>query len=467
FGVILVGGFLTLSLARRLEHPADWRWLTAPLLVGLAFVFYLALGLAVLGVVNLVWHPVEWLVRRRSDRSDRADRAGRAGHVGPDGSEGGPGQSGLADGPWAVERPWAADPDPPAAGGAGPRRADPAFDQPRHRRRGPQPVTARTRTLRWAVPIIVTLAVATTVYGTVQARTVEVTDVTVTSADLPAAFAGFRVALISDIHVGPGVSGDFVDALVDQVNALEPDLVAIAGDLVDGTVAQLGPELAGLGRLQAPYGTVVVTGNHEFHTGDVDHWLAYLEGLGLTVLDNSGIELTRQGATIDVLGINDVRGTGAHTDDLLAAVTTLERAFGTPADGAGRFRLLVAHQPVQATTGGDAPARFGVDVQLSGHTHGGQLWPFHYAVLTQQPVLDGVHDIDGVTVVTSHGVGEWGPPVRVLADPEIVLVTLARPCQWGRFLLSHFTRPCHPERSEGSLPTKVRSFAALRMTEQV
>jgi len=205
--------------------------------------------------------------------------------------------------------------------------------------------------------------------------------------------------------------------------------VVLAGDLVDGTVAELGPELSALARLEAPYGVVVTTGNHEFLTGQVDDWLAFWRAQGLTVLDNSGIQLTRQGATIDVLGINDASGTGSHSPDLTAAARVLEQAFGTAldgteADGEGRFRLLVAHQPVQALAHGNQAARFGVDLQLSGHTHGGQLWPFGYLVLLQQPVLDGLHQVGGIQVLTSRGAGAWGPPVRVGAPPEVVMVTL-------------------------------------------
>ncbi|MDR1265525.1 MAG: metallophosphoesterase [Propionibacteriaceae bacterium] len=285
---------------------------------------------------------------------------------------------------------------------------------------------------------------------------------TVWSADLPIQFDGLRVALISDIHLGPSISGAFVADLVDQVNAAQPDLIVIAGDLVDGTVAQLGDEMAPLARLEATYGTVLTTGNHEFMTGDVDDWLDFWRGQGITVLDNSAIQLTRPGASIDIIGINDRRGTGAHRPDLAAAFASLPqvgdgdgRPDGTDGSdgtsgtggtsggtgeaagtvdscaeaevcvvGDGRFRLLVAHQPIQALSNDDQPARLGVDLQLSGHTHGGQLWPGQLLVHLQQPVVDGLHQVGGVQVVTSRGVGSWGPPVRVLASPEIVLVTL-------------------------------------------
>jgi predicted MPP superfamily phosphohydrolase len=286
-------------------------------------------------------------------------------------------------------------------------------------------MTARIHFLRWGVCFVLVLSAATTAYGAVKAQHPEVNEVTVTSADLPAPFAGLRIAVISDIHVGPGISGAFVERLVDQVNAAQPDFIVIPGDLVDGPVSQLGPELAALGRLEAPYGVVLTTGNHEFYSGDVTQWIDYWRDLGITVLDNSGIQLTRQGTTIDVLGINDDQGSGRYEPDLEAAAETLHQAFGAPVDGRGRFRLLIAHEPAQALAGQD-PADYGVDVQLAGHTHGGQMWPFDYAILTRQPVLEGVEQVGRITVVTSRGVGAWGPPVRVLADPEILIVTLER-----------------------------------------
>jgi len=271
---------------------------------------------------------------------------------------------------------------------------------------------------------VVVASTLVTSFGVVAARQPRLTDVTLTAADLPAAFAGFRIALITDVHAGPGVSQAFVDRLVDQVNAARPDLIVIAGDLVEQTVARTGSTLDALSRLEAPYGTVVTTGNHEFLSGDVDAWLARWRAQGLTVLDNSGLQLTRAGVSIDVLGIDDAQGGGAHAPDLRAAAAQLAATFGTPGDGAGRFRVLVAHEPRQASADDDLAARLGVDVQLSGHTHGGQLWPFGYAVRLQQPVIAGVQTVGGVTVVTSRGAGTWGPPVRVLADPEVVLVTL-------------------------------------------
>jgi predicted MPP superfamily phosphohydrolase len=376
-GLVLAGSLWAISWGRGLDDIQRWRPLTTSFLITLAGLLYLGLGLAALALINGIWRLVE--VIRDAGGRDRTDRS---------------------------------------------RSRRPAGQS----RRSPKPVTARTRFLGWAVPVVLVAATVTTAFGWASARQPAVNPVTVVASDLPSQFDGLRIALISDIHLGPSISGQFVADLVDQVNAAEPDLIVIAGDLVDGTVEQLGPELESLARLEAPYGTVLTTGNHEFMTADVNRWIDFWRSQGITVLDNSAIQLTRQSASIDIIGINDRRGRDSHPADLVAAVTTLRDAFGTPLDGSvdgtNRFRLLVAHQPVQATAHDNQAAQLGVDLQLSGHTHGGQLWPGQFLVRLQQPVVDGVHEVGGIQVVTSRGVGSWGPPVRVLAPPEIVLVTL-------------------------------------------
>ena len=292
-----------------------------------------------------------------------------------------------------------------------------------HRRAAAAYFPRRVIFVRWATALLLVAALAVTGYGAVNAQFPHLTPVDLTEQDLPPQFDGFTIALVSDIHLGPGISGSFVDRLVDQVDAAKPDLIVIAGDLIDGTVAQLGPELEALTRLSAPYGVLITTGNHEFFYDAAD-WFAWFAAHGLTVLDNSGVQLLRNGATIDVLGINDSAGTPPHTPDLNQAVQRLAASTGAPVDGAGRFRLLIAHEPSQATSDDKLAARLGVDVQFSGHTHGGQMWPITDFVTLVQPVVDGVHEIGGVTVVTSRGAGAWGPPVRVGAPPEIPLITL-------------------------------------------
>ena len=284
-------------------------------------------------------------------------------------------------------------------------------------------LTARLRFVRIATATAVVVALGITAYGFNEAHHPALTAVEVSSPDLPAQFDGFRIALIADIHVGVGLGRPFVHGIVDQVNQAKPDLIVIAGDLSNGTPAQLGYDLEPLTQLKADDGVLVTTGNHEFDA-DAQGWIDWLDAHDLPVLDNSGVVLTRGEASIDVLGINDRVGTAPHEPDLEAAVQYLHQTYGVPVDGAGRFRILIAHEPLQVYGQDHLASKIGVDLQLSGHTHGGQIWPIGIFVTTEQPVLDGTHMLDGITVVTSRGAGAWGPPERVAAPPEIPIITL-------------------------------------------
>jgi len=284
--------------------------------------------------------------------------------------------------------------------------------------------------LRWATCLVTTAAIGVTTFGYVRAHEPVVTPVDVTSPQLPSPFDGYRIALLTDIHIGPGLSGGFLRQVVDETNAAQPDLVVIAGDLVDGSVAQLIADMAPLADLRAPDGVVVVTGNHELYTGMPSAWMAAFRTLGLTVLDNDGVVLHRGDSTIDVLGIGDRNGAGLLAPDLTLADWRLHQTAGPPS----AFRILAVHEPLEVLDDGHgryvAPdgvglgASLGVDLALCGHTHGGQMWPVQALIRRQQPVLDGVHNLAGVTTVTSRGAGAWGPPVRIGAPPEIPLITL-------------------------------------------
>ncbi|HET8988795.1 MAG TPA: metallophosphoesterase [Humibacillus sp.] len=271
----------------------------------------------------------------------------------------------------------------------------------------------RRRLLRVGTPAVVVAALGTTAYGLHEAAMPTVTPVTFTSRELPEGFDGLRVALVTDLHVGPVRDASFTQRVVDEVNAQKPDVVVLGGDLVDGKVSQVSDALAPLADLKAPLGVFAVSGNHEFISQEADAWLGYWEKLGITVLRNENVALRRQSDTIRIAGVHDETGTGADAADIDGALGS------APAKG---FTILVAHQPQQAL---DAQQR-GIDLQLSGHTHGGQVWPFRYAVRLQQPVIDGLNLVGDVPVLTSRGAGAWGPPVRVLAPPEIPLITLRR-----------------------------------------
>ena len=232
-------------------------------------------------------------------------------------------------------------------------------------------------------------------------------------AGLDPRLEGFRVAQLSDVHVGPTVSRAFVQGVVDQVNAEQPDLVAITGDLVDGGVEQLAGAVAPLGELHARHGTFFVTGNHEYYAG-APEWCAHLGTLGMRVLRNERVALDHGGAPLDVAGIDDPFAMApGHGPDMQRAL--FGRHTSTPV-------ILLAHQPVAA----EEAARRGVTLQLSGHTHGGQLWPFVHLVKLVQPIVAGLHRLGDTWVYVSRGTAWWGPPMRLGAPNEITLLTLRR-----------------------------------------
>ena len=262
---------------------------------------------------------------------------------------------------------------------------------------------------------VAVLALLATALGLANARrTAQVVRVEVKLAPLPPALEGFRIVQISDIHVGPTIKGGYLDAIVDRVNALEPDVVAITGDLVDGTVADLAEHVAPLARLRARHGAYFVTGNHEYYSG-VHGWVAELRRLGIRVLHNEHVVLQHAGEQLVLAGVPDVGGhhfDPAHRSDPAAAVQ------GAPA---GAVKVLLAHQPRSAA----AAAQAGFDLQLSGHTHGGQFFPWSLFVPLQQPFTAGLHQLGRMWVYVSRGTGYWGPPKRIGAPSEISEIRLA------------------------------------------
>ncbi|MFC7491919.1 MULTISPECIES: metallophosphoesterase [unclassified Knoellia] len=278
---------------------------------------------------------------------------------------------------------------------------------PRERR-----ATALRRFNRMVALVALAAALGTTAYGAVAAANPTITRTTHTATELPQAFDGTTVALVTDLHAGVVHGADFAQEVVDRVNAAAPDLIVLSGDVVDAPFDRHRAEIAPLADLKAPLGVFAVTGNHEIYTGSTAEWVAEWERLGITVLANASEVLTRDGATISIAGVHDHEGTGDFTPDP-------ERALAGTSDA---FTLYVAHQPRMAEVSQD----LGVDLQLSGHTHGGQVWPGELVVPLQQPMVEGFAVVDGVPVITSRGAGTWGPPVRVAAAPEIPLITLRR-----------------------------------------
>src|SRR6266851_2130871 len=233
-------------------------------------------------------------------------------------------------------------------------------------------------------------------------------DVPVRIPNLPPALAGLRLVQISDVHIGPLLQKEWVAGVVERVRALRPDLVAITGDLVDGTVDELREHVAPLARLaEAPRGVYFTTGNHEYYSG-VDDWLRYLPTLGIRPLANERVEVA---PGLDVAGIHDPTGRGRYAPDLPRALEGRDAA---------KPGVLLAHQPRQFREA----ARHGVSLTLSGHTHGGQIWPFSWLVALVQPYIAGLHRLGDAQLYVSRGTGFWGPPMRVFAPAEITLLRL-------------------------------------------
>ncbi len=229
---------------------------------------------------------------------------------------------------------------------------------------------------------------------------------------LDPAFSGFRIAVVSDIHLGPLSGRAHTERIVGMINEAAPDLVAVVGDLVDGTVDEFGPAAEPLRDLHSREGTFFVTGNHEYFVEDTASWLRELERLGLQPLRNENTLIRRGTAAFDLAGVNDVEGESrSEPPDFDRALAGVDSSRPT---------ILLAHQPVLV----DEAAARGVDLQLSGHTHGGQMWPFHYVVRAAQPSLAGLSTVDDTQLYITRGAGFWGPPVRVGAPPDITVLTL-------------------------------------------
>jgi len=353
------------SLPFAVQTPLDWvgyTWL------GLAFYLFLAL---------LVLEPVRWVLRARQRRTPVPDTA-------PD----------TVPGP-------AADPAPGPAPDPAPEPAD---------------VSRRLFLARSLAVTAGVAAVGTAGYGVWAANSAPlVRRVPIRLAGLAPELAGYRIVTFSDGHLSATYGGRRFERLVETVNAQQPDVVAVVGDLVDGSLAELREDVAPLGDLVSRQGAFFVTGNHEYFVPDTDEWLRHLPTLGVDVLRNERVELGRGGAVFDLAGIDDrtaaSSGLPGHGADLDAAL-----------DGRDDDRpvVLLAHQPVQVEQARAA----GVDLQLSGHTHGGQLWPFDYAVLLDQPAVEGLSRQGDTQLYVTAGAGYWGPPMRVGARPEVTVIEL-------------------------------------------
>ncbi|QES07954.1 metallophosphoesterase [Streptomyces venezuelae] len=293
----------------------------------------------------------------------------------------------------------------PAEGAAGPASAGAVEEAP-----AVSDVSRRLFVSRVVGGAAAAAAVGTVGFGTYGVlRGPRIKRVTVPLAKVPRAAHGYRIAVVSDIHLGPILGRAHTQRIVDTINSAQPDLIAVVGDLVDGTVENLGSAAEPLARLRARHGSFFVTGNHEYFSG-ADAWVDHVRELGLRPLRNDRVEIA---AGFDLAGVDDVAGESeGQGPDFVRALGDRDRA---------RAAVLLAHQPIVVH---DA-VRHGVDLQLSGHTHGGQLWPGNFLAELANPTVAGLERYGDTQLYVSRGAGAWGPPVRVGAPSDITIVELA------------------------------------------
>jgi predicted MPP superfamily phosphohydrolase len=280
---------------------------------------------------------------------------------------------------------------------------------------GADPVTAA----RWTAVAVLVVVAALCVWGLVEAlRTPRVRHTEVQLDRLGAGLDGLRVVLIADTHYGPIDRSGWSRRLVQLVNSLDADVLAHAGDLADGAVPRRRAQAGALADARAGLARVYITGNHEYFS-DALGWVQFMASAGWEVLHNGHVTVRRGGDALVLAGIDDATahrsGVAGHGADLTAALSGVQP--GVPV-------LLLSHQPKTVT----AAVAAGVDLQLSGHTHGGQIWPFHLLVRADQNVLHGLSRPGGRTLLyTTRGSGFWGPPFRVFAPSEVTVLTLRSP----------------------------------------
>jgi uncharacterized protein len=268
---------------------------------------------------------------------------------------------------------------------------------------------------RLVAGFVVATAVVLLIWGFGQAmRIPRIRRVEVTIDGLGQGLDGLRVAVITDTHYGPIDRSRWSSGVVARVNELDADVVCHVGDIADGTVDIREHQARPLASVRAASARVYVTGNHEYFS-EAQGWLDYMESIGWAALHNRHVVVERGGDRLVVAGVDDATAKGSgmpgHGADLDAALAGADRALPV---------LLLAHQPKQVAHA----SRAGVALQVSGHTHGGQIWPFNFLVRLDQPVVQGLSRHGDTALYTSRGTGFWGPPFRVFAPSEITLLTL-------------------------------------------
>jgi hypothetical protein len=242
------------------------------------------------------------------------------------------------------------------------------------------------------------------------ARGFDIRRVRVPLARLPISASGYSIVQLTDVHIGPTIGREFLERVVRETNNLAPDMIVITGDLVDGSVEQLGELVAPLRDLRARDGVFFVTGNHEYYSG-ADSWIAHLRTLGVRVLRNERVSIRD---AFDLAGVDDAsahRMLSDHGQDVTKALAGRDPS---------RAVVLLAHQPKAL----EEARRCDVDFQISGHVHGGQMIPFNWIARLDQPVISGLHLVERTWIYVSTGTGYWGPPMRVGSGAEVTRIEL-------------------------------------------
>jgi predicted MPP superfamily phosphohydrolase len=400
-----IGGVLTILFAVLIPatligtRSGHFKWLAWPGYLWLALMFYLLVVLVVLEVPRLALRLL-WRSPRRPEPIRPLTAAGTAVPDPPPSAAPATGAGGPA-GQAATEPRPAGDP------GSTPTGMEIDADVSAAGRG----IDRRLLLARGAAIVAGLTATGITGYGVKTALgPPQLNRVQIPLAKLPRTLDGTRLAVVSDIHLGPLAGSHHVGRIVDLINSVNPDIVCVVGDLVDGTVGELGRFAQPLAGIRSRLGAYFVTGNHEYYSG-FQPWIDEVARLGVRPLCNERLAL----GGLDLAGVNDLGGV-AYGD-----AADFGKALGDR--DPSRPVVLMAHQPLAAFQA----AEYGVDLQVSGHTHGGQMAPFNLLVKLQQPIVSGFGRVDGVPVYVTNGAGFWGPPVRVGAPPQVTVIDLRTP----------------------------------------
>lgn len=265
----------------------------------------------------------------------------------------------------------------------------------------------------WSLPFIAALVVGTLLIGSVQALSPKIYRVVVPIADLPTAFDGFKIAQISDLHIGEMIGRDYINKVIAKTNALQPNIIAMTGDIIDGSPLLTAPIASELSKLEASEGVFYVSGNHEYYWG-IQNALQQIAKTGAKILNNENVLIHRGDSKIAIAGVPDISTNGGkhRGSDPIAAVANVPM---------GIVKILLAHQPVSYRQAHEA----GVQLQLSGHTHGGQFFPWSLVVRLFQRYNRGLIRHRNLWIYVNRGTATWGPRLRFGIPPEITLLTLA------------------------------------------